>query len=249
VYFQLEGANTNAVISSEQTLPEKINYLIGNDPSQWHTGISGYGRVHYQNIYQGVDLVFYGNQSRLEYDFVVAPHANPKTIQLKLAGADQIKIEGNGDLAFSVQGQITRFQKPVVYQDINGVRHDITGRYRLKGDSVSFSIGAYDPTQPLMIDPVLSYSTFLGGGSYNNAWGVTVDGSGDAYVCGNTTAILTNLVTPGAFQTNFGGGTLGGDAFIAKLGSTGTNLVYFTYLGGSADDSASSSNASFSVVA
>lgn len=237
VHFKLEGANPDAMISSKQTLPGKVNYFIGNDPSQWRTGISAFERVRYQNIYPGIDLTFYGNQSHLEYDFVIAPHANVKAIQLKLAGADHVKIEPNGDLVFFVQGRTTRFHRPVVYQTIGGIRHDIAGNYRLKGNNMSFEVGAYDPTQPLVIDPVLSYSTFLGGTASDAAYGVAVDSSGDAYVCGYTFS-LNNLITRGAFQTNYGGGYLVGDAFVAKLGSAGTNLIYCTYLGGNDDDGA-----------
>ena len=235
-HFKFEGANPNAVISPEQTLPEKINYFIGNDSSQWHTGISVFGRVHYLDIYPGVDLEFYGNQSQLEYDFVIGPYANAKAIKLRLAGADHVKIEPNGDLAFSVQGRTTRFQHPVVYQTVNGIRHDITGGYRLKANVVSFEVGAYDHTQPLVIDPVLSYSSFLGGTAADQGWGVAVDSSGNAYVCGQTLSILTNILTVGALQTNFGGGGTLGDAFVAKIGSGGTNAVFITYLGGNQDD-------------
>jgi RHS repeat-associated protein len=240
-HIRLAGADANAMISAEQTLPEKVNYLVGNDPAQWRTGISVFGRVRYQNVYPGIDLTFYGSQSHLEYDFVVAPHADPDAIQLKLDGADHASIDPNGDLVFSVGGQTTSFQRPAIYQIIGGIRHDVAGDYQLNGNRVGFEIGAYDSTQPLVIDPVLSYSSFLGGGSYNSdAYGVAVDGSGNAYVCGGTLGIPTNLITHGAFQTNFGGGTISGDAYVAKLGSTGTNLIYFTYLGGNSDDEAAS---------
>jgi RHS repeat-associated protein len=236
-YLEFENANRDTVISAEQTLPEKINYFIGNDPAQWRTGISAFGRIRYQNIYPGIDLAFYGNQSHLEYDFAVAPGANPKAIVLKLEGADNAAIEANGDLVFSVKGQRTYFRRPAVYQNIDGTRQDVAGSYRLKGNSISFEIGNYDKSQPLVIDPVLSYSTFLGGaGGVTLGLGIACDSSGDAYVGGETTAIFTNVWTQGAFQTNYAGGTYNGDAFIAKIGPTGTNLVYLTYLGGSGDD-------------
>ena len=246
VHLKLEGANTNAVISAEQTLPEKVNYFIGNDPSQWHTSISAFGRIRYQNIYPGVDLVYYGNQTELEHDFIVAPYADVKAIKLKLEGADHLKIEQSGDLAFSVQGRVIHLRQPVVYQLIGGNRHDIVGRYRLKGTHVNFEIGAYDTRQPLVIDPVLSYSSFLGAGDW--AFGVAVDSAGNAYMCGLTGSLLGLLTTPGAFQTTYGGNSLGGpgDAFVAKLGSTGiyvtgltlsknfptTNAISSTLLGG-----------------
>ncbi len=163
VHIKLEGANQDAVISTEQSLPEKVNYFLGNDPSQWRVNQAAYGRVHYQNLYPGVDLVFYGNQTKLEYDFELAPHADAGVICLKLEGADQIKIEPDGGLAFSVQGRVTRFERPVLYQNIGGIRRNIAGGFRLYCDRVSFEVGTYDHNQPLVIDPVLSYSTFLGG--------------------------------------------------------------------------------------
>ena len=231
VYIQMEGADADAVISGEQTLPEKINYFIGNDPSQWHTGVSASGRVHYQGVYPGIDLTFYGNQSHLEYDFEIAPHANPKAIRLKLAGADHIAVEPDGSLAFSVQGRTIRFGRPAIYQTVNGVQHDIAGGWRLKGNQASFETGPYDKSQPLVIDPVLSYSTFLGGvgSEWVTGWGVAVDSGGNAYVTGWTSTALTNLITSGAFQTNYNNHF---DCFVAKIGSTGTNLIYCTYLGG-----------------
>jgi hypothetical protein len=241
VHLKWEGANSHAVIAPEQPLPEKANYLIGNDPSQWHTNLSAYGRVHYQNLYPGIDLVFYGNQTQLEYDFVVAPHADPKTINISIQGADQIAIEADGSLAFSVQGRVTRFNSPAVYQIANGARRDIAAGYKLRGNSVSFMVGAYDEQLPLVIDPVLSYSTFLGGLGIGTPMGVAVDSAGSAYVCGYTTSTLTNLVTPGAFQTTNRGGDVvfpsaGSDCFVAKIGSAGTNLLYYTFLGSSEED-------------
>ena len=237
VHFQWEGANTKAEVVSEQTLPEKINYFIGNDPAKWRTGLSAYGRVRYHDLYTGVDLAFYGNQGRLEYDFEVAPHANPKAIRLKLAGADHVTVDSKGDLVFSVGGRTGSFQRPAIYQMIGGVRHDITGGYRLKGNQVSFEAGAYDQSQPLVIDPVLSYSSFIGGTSETYGWSVAVDATGNAYVCGQTFSLLNNIVTVGAFQTNYmNGGPIAGDAFIAKIGSAGTNAVFITYLGGNGDN-------------
>jgi RHS repeat-associated protein len=238
VRLQFEGASPNAVISPEQTLPEKINYFIGNDPAQWRRSISAFGRVRYESIYPGVDLLFYGNQNQLEYDFVVAPGTDVKTIRLQLTGAEHAAIEANGDLAFSVGGQIIRFHKPEVYQTIFGIRQAVPGQYLLKGNHLSFEVGTYDKTLPLVIDPVLSYSSYLGGTKMDEGWGVAVDGSGNAYVCGQTLSLLTNILTAGALQTNYGGGLQAGDAFVAKIGSGGTNAIFISYLGGSDDDSA-----------
>ncbi len=237
-FLEFENANTGAPISAEQTLPEKINYFVGNDPKQWRTEVSAFGRVRYQNIYPGIDLTFHGNQGHLEYDFVVAPHANPEAIRIRLEGVDHAAIETNGDLAVSIQGRTICFCHPSIYQMIGGARHDIAGSYHLAGNSVGFEIGNYDASQPLVIDPVLSYSSFIGGvgGFGTEGFGIACDSSGNAYVCGETTANLTNIWAAGGFQTNFAGGSINGDAFVAKIGPTGTNLIYLTYLGGSSDD-------------
>lgn len=238
VHIKLDGSDANAVISSEQPLPGNANYLIGNDPTQWKSGVSVYGQVRYQNVYPGVDLIFHGSQSQLEHDFIVSPHADTQKIQMLIDGAESVELDPSGDLVFEVRGRTGELLKPVAYQEIGGIRQGVTCRYRLAGHRVSLELGSYDKSQTLIIDPVLSYSTYFGGAGADIALGVTADSGGNAYVVGETLSLPHNLITSGAFQTNFAGGSFNGDVFVAKIGSAGTNLVYCTYLGGNSDDAA-----------
>jgi hypothetical protein len=162
--ISLVGAARTPTMSGIDELPGRANYFIGRDPSKWQRDVPTYGRVHYQNVYPGIDLVHYGKQRQLEYDFVVAPGADPKKIVLGFKGADKLKIDAGGDLLLHVAGSDIRQHKPVVYQDIDGVRHEIAGSYVRKGaNRVGFKLAAYDASRSLIIDPVLSYSTYLGG--------------------------------------------------------------------------------------
>ena len=209
------------------------NYFTGNNPSQWLTNISQYGEVEYQNVYAGIDLVYYGNQQQLEYDFVVAPGANPGSIHLDFKGASSISLDTRGDLVLhTASGDVVQ-HAPVIYQDIGGVRHTVPGQFVLGAQGqVSFNVGAYDASLPLTIDPVLGYSTYLGSGNYDAGLGIAVDGSGNAYITGETSSINFPTTT-GAFQTSSAGSY---DVFVSKLNAAGTALVYSTYLGGSGDD-------------
>ena len=330
--LKLLRANPAAKVIGVNELPGKSNYLIGNDPKKWRTNVPTYGRVRYENIYPGVDLVYYGKQGgQLEYDFVVAPGADPGAIALaidaggqvssrqKAAGSSQpsvasrarragsgvtdhvprttdstqskirnrkskisssLRIAANGDLIVTAEGGEARFHKPVVYQEQsirlrrnssqltgesegaldcmspdNGQRtsanpkseiqnpKSIDAYYVLKSDGeVTFEIAPYDRTRPLIIDPVLSYSTYLGGSDMDYANAIAVDPSGNAYVTGYTASIDFPLVKP--VQSSPGGGTCTDgvdtiacfDAFVTKLNPAGTALVYSTYLGGSNED-------------
>jgi hypothetical protein len=170
IRIHLEGANSAPRITGTDQLPGKTNYFVGNDPKKWQTDVPSYARVKYADIYPGVDLVFYGKQHRLEYDFVVAPGADPKAIRLKLEGAGKLRVNAEGDLVLSVPGGEVVLQKPAVYQLLNGERHEIGGSYAVsKGHFVAFSVPAYDRSQPLILDPVVNYSTYLGG-----AWGQAI---------------------------------------------------------------------------
>ena len=199
--MRIEGANPAAQIAGVDRLPGKVNYFIGNNPKDWRTDIPSYARVKYRGIYPGVDLVFYGNQRRLEYDFVVAPGADPKVIQLSLKGAQKLRVNSNGDLIMSVSGGQVALQKPVIYQNLSSGRHEIQGRYVLAADSrVSFAVANYDRSAPLIIDPVLNYSTYLGGSAAPGdlAAAIAVDSLGDAFVTG-TTFSTTFPSSPGGF--------------------------------------------------
>jgi hypothetical protein len=237
VRLQFVGANPSARVTGEGELPGKINYFIGNDPAQWHTGVSTFTRLRVEEIYPGVNLVYYGNQQRLEYDFVVAPHADPAAIAIRFDGPEKIRVDARGDLVLSLGQDEIRQPKPTIFQDVRGVKKEISGGYQLTDQrTVTFKIGDYDRTLPLVIDPVLSYSTFLGGSASDTAWAVAVDTNGFVYVAGETSS--AQLATPGAFQTNNAGVNIRGDAFVAKFDNTASSLVYLSYLGGQLDDSA-----------
>ena len=215
-------------------MPGKSNYFIGSDPQKWLKNIPSYTGVQYRNVYPGVDLIYYGNQRQLEYDWVVAPGANPNSINLAIEGARRMHIDAQGDLVLSTEGGEVRQRKPVFYQEDGGVRKLVSGRYVIRDrNKVGFEIGAYDTSKPLVIDPVLLYATFLGGSNFEEALGIKVDSSGNAYVTGYT--FSNNFpTTAGALKTSFGAGSI--HAFVAKLNNTGTAFLYSTYLGGSGED-------------
>ncbi len=233
--LKLPGAQPRPHLSGEDQLAGKVNYFRGQDPAKWRTGIPTYARVKYHAIYPGVDLVFYGRQRQLEFDFVVAPGADPRQIRLAFEGADNLSLDATGNLVLQTgRGQVIA-QAPQVYQVIAGQRRAVAGRYRLEqspGREVGLEIAAYDTTQPLVIDPVLVYARWIEGSDADRAYGIAVDGAGCAYLTGLTGS--TNLpVTPGAFQPLRAGGTNAGiDVFVLKLNPAGTELVYGTYLGG-----------------
>jgi uncharacterized protein (TIGR03437 family) len=221
--------------TGEEQLPGTANYFIGNDPAKWHTGVPTYAKVRYRDVYPGVDLVYYGNQRQLEYDFAVAPGADPKPIRLEFAGAKALRVGVDGGLVVTAGGGEIAFHKPAVYQVVNGQRRVIEGRFALLGGhTVGFRLGSYDRGKLLVIDPVLVYSTYLGGsdffGDYANA--IAVDASGNAYIAGATYS-KDFPVSSGAFQnTNNAYGNSATSAFVSKLNPGGTALVYSTYLGG-----------------
>jgi len=234
--MRLAGANPSPETVGLEELPGKSNYFIGKDPSKWHTNVPMYSRVKYHDVYPGIDLVYYGNQRQLEQDFVIRPGAEPRSIVLGFQGADKLEVDAEGELVLHTAIGPIRQQRPFIYQEVNGVRREISGGYVLKSkDRVGFDVAAYNTSRPLVIDPVLLYSTYLGGGGELNA-AITVDSAGNAYVTGVTTS--TNYpTTAGDFQTTAPGGP--GDAFVTKLNPTGSGLVYSTYLGGSGSDQGS----------
>jgi hypothetical protein len=237
VQMQFINANAQAMIRGDAEQSGKINYLIGNDPAQWCTGVATFAQVRVESLYPGISLIYYGNQQRLEYDFTVAPHANPGQIAIQFAGVDKISVSPRGELILTIGKNEIRQPKPLLYQTVNGTREEISGGYKIvDARTVAFDIGKYNHALPLVIDPILSYSTYFGGNAGETAWAITVDTNGFIYVAGET--FSTQFSTPGAYQTNYHGGSQAGDAFVAKFGNLGTNLIYFTYLGGSGNDRA-----------
>src|SRR6516225_3323534 len=194
--LRLVKGNPQARVVGLDELPGRSNYFIGNDPSKWRSGVRNYAKVKYEGVYPVVDLVYYGNQGQLEYDFVVAPGADPRAITLALEQAPSdgrpLQIDRDGNLRVGVRGNEVVFHKPVVYQTSSAdpqsqvrSRDSIDGRYRVKGNhEVTFEVGSYDHSKPLVIDPVLSYSSFLGGldQDSSDSVSVAVDPAGNAYV-------------------------------------------------------------------
>jgi len=234
VRMQLAGANAAVEPVGVDRLPGSSNYFFGNDPAKWHNDIPNFGKVRYAGVYPGVDLVYYGNQRQLEYDFVVAPGANSKPIRLRFAGARELKLDGDGNLAIVATNGSIAFRKPMVYQNVNGARIPIAGRFQLLANNeVGFSLGNYDHSTPLVIDPVLSYSTYFGGTDAEFVVAVTSDAAGNAYVTGLTLSEDFPL-TAGAFQAvNYATPSNNvSTAFISKFNPSGTALLYSTYVGG-----------------
>ncbi len=243
--MKLLGSNPHAQVAGLEELPGKSNYFMGSDPKKWRTHIPTYRKVAYRQMYPGIDLVYYGNQRQLEYDFVVAPGADPKAITLGIEGTVgarhglPLRIDSQGDLVVSTEGVEIRFRKPRVYQTDNGqptpdpgLRTLVDGRYVLKGKhEVGFQVAPYDTTRALVIDPVLSYSTYLGGSDFDVGLGIAVDFMDNTYVTGFTCS--TNFPTANAFQATLGGSC---DVFVTKLNPAGSALLYSTYLGGSGFD-------------
>src|SRR6266536_2782587 len=164
--MKLVGANPKPQLTGEEELPGKVNYFIGNDPKKWRTNVSTYAKVKYREVYPGIDLVHYGNQRQLEYDFVVAPGTDPKAIRLGFEGAETMEIDARGDLLLHTPEGDVRQHKPVIYQEFDGTRTQVSGGYSLsRRNQCSCEVGKYDPGRPLIIDPTLSYSTYLGGNS------------------------------------------------------------------------------------
>ena len=233
VRMRLIEANPQPQVTGLEELSGKVHYFMGNDPKKWRADIPTYARVQYRDVYPGIDLVFYGNQRQLEYDFIVAPGADPAAIMLGIEGTEQIVLDAEGHLILETAAGTLQFQKPRIYQERNGVREFIHGDYVLEGaGQVSFQVAAYDPTRTLVIDPViLSYSTYLGGSAEDHGSAIAVDVAGNAYIIGWT--FSSDFPTASPFQAGLGGDR---DTFVTKLNATGDGLVYSTYLGGSSYD-------------
>ncbi len=231
--MKLVGSNSRPTMEGLEKLSGISNYFIGNDSAKWRTNVPQYKKVAMKNVYPGIDMVYYGNQRHLEYDFVVAPGVDTKVIRLAWNGPKGAKVDTKGNLVFKTKnGQIV-FKEPIIYQVKDGERKIIQGRYAMAGNhQVGFEVRDYDSSQPLVIDPQLDYSTYLGGSGENYGFKIAVDTNGDAYVTGYTNS--TNFpTTTGTYQNIFGGTY---DVFVTKLNSMGTSLVYSTYLGGSSED-------------
>jgi len=256
VRMRLVNANPAARVFGNDPSAGSSNYFLGNDTGRWRTNVPNFSQVRYEDAFPGVDLVYYGNQQQLEYDFVLAPGANLAGITLDVSSQDSpsrrgklapLRISANGDLLVAVGGEELNFRRPVVYQEdgsvplhrMGGASHPelhasaLEGRWVLKNRTqVGFEVAGYNTSKPLIIDPALYYSTYLGGSINDVAQAIAVDSSGNAYVTGNTSSVDFPLVNPiqSTLNTN-------GDVFVTKLDPTGSRLIYSTFLGGSRFDS------------
>lgn len=231
LHFKLVGAAPNPIIVGEDPQPGRVNYFIGNDRSKWHTNVPTYGRVRFKNVYPGIDLVYYGNHRQLEYDFDLSPGANPNSIKFEIEGSHGIRIDADGNLIFETAVGELHFQSPTVYQESLGSRVPLQGTYVLESPTrVGFHVLNADPGKPLVIDPTLIYSTYLGGSGNDQPTGIAVDSNGSVYVSGYTDSADFPLATLGALPT-------GNDhVFVAKFDPTGSTLVYSDYIGGNSWD-------------
>ncbi len=234
--MKLAGANPNASLTAVDQLPGKSNYFIGNNPAKWRTSVPQFARVRYENVYPGINLVFYGNEGHLEYDFQVAPSADPSQAELEFSRAAKLELK-DGSLVIQGENGSVRFDAPSAYQEIDGRKQTVEGAFVLRAaNRVGFTVGAYDHSRELVIDPILNFSTYFGGSGDEHNTSVAVDGSLNIYLAGSTTS--PNLPAPiGAVQTTLHGAQ---NIYVAKiqppLGSQVAKLLELTYLGGSGTD-------------
>jgi Beta-propeller repeat len=227
VQFNLVGATQNPSVVGEDQQIGRANYFFGKDPKRWHTNVPTYAKVRYKNVYPGIDLVYHGNHQQLEYDFEVSGPADPNLIQFEIKGANDLQFDTDGNLIVKVNGGNLIFQSPVIYQQSKGQRLAVGGQYVLKDSAhIGFHVAPYDSSKPLVIDPVLVYSTYLGGSGTEYPTGIAVDSGGNVYVGGYTDS--TDFES-----TIFGSPAASTDhVFVAKLDPTGSTLLYADYLGG-----------------
>jgi beta-propeller repeat-containing protein/exosortase sorting signal-containing protein len=246
VRLGVAGGTGQPRVTGIDPLPGKSNYFIGNDPRRWHLGVASYAAVRYEGVYPGVDLVFHGEARRLEYDFLISPGADPRRLRLSFAGAGPLRLGARGELILHTPGGDLVQPAPVAYQQDGERREPVAARFVLLSSpaspaagvepsaQVGFALGRFDRSRPLVIDPVLVYSTYLGGTDSDAGLAIAVDGAGNAYVTGSTGSMTFPGVGPGSIQPAYGGGK--SNAFVTKINAAGTAIVYSTYLGGTGGD-------------
>jgi len=227
------GARKDALITANEKIPGRVNYFIGSDRSRWHSDIPTFGAVTYENIYKNIDIKFYGTGRNIEHDIIVHPGADPSVVRFRYEGVKGLELTPGGRLNVRLTGGDIIEDRPIVYQVINGIRKAVKGSYRVLkeedgGFAYGYTVASYDRTKDLVIDPVLVYSTYLGGSGYDVGYDITVDKTGAVYITGSTSSQDFPLVGP--VQYAFGGGNE--DGFITKINPAGTAIVYSTYFGG-----------------
>jgi hypothetical protein len=229
IRMKIEGSTKSPAVTALDRIEAHSNYIIGNDPKKWVMDVPLYGRVRFQSLYPGIDLEYYGTQATLEYDFVVAPGADPEQIRLSVEGSDQLSIDNAGDLVVRVGSEEIRWAAARIYQRTEKGRAMVDGKYEFTGpNQVGFSIADYDRTRPLIIDPQLSYSTFLGGSDYDTGINIAVDKNSNAYITGRTSS-ANFPTTAGAYSL------IAKSSFVTKISADGSSLAYSTYFGSAMD--------------
>jgi len=233
IHMQMLGANSHARLAGGNELPGRANYYIGKDSTKWQQGVRGYSTVTYSEVYPGVNVAFHGQQRQAEFDFIVAPGASAAPIDLGFKGASKITTDDAGNLVLSSDAGNVVLHKPVAYQQKNGQRQMVDVSFETRAaNQIAFTLGAYDQSRELVIDPSVTYATYLGGTAEDDGYGIGIDGSGNAYITGQTAS--TNFPTAAAAHGSNAGGF---DVFVTKISADGSTLVYSTYVGGSGNDS------------
>jgi hypothetical protein len=230
VRLSFAGGARDGVISGFEPLLGRVNYYVGDDPARWRTNIPTFARVRYAGVYPGIDVVVYGNQRQLEYDFVVAPGADPRAIRVQIAGADSVAVDAAGDVSIRRGGRTIVQRSPVVYQERDGRRELVAARHRLESsNAIAFDVGTYDRSRPLVIDPVVVYSARIGVGT---ARAIAVDSAGYAYFAGENTGAFADEypMVNAAFPGRNGGRE---EIFVTRLSPNGSTLIYSTYIAAS----------------
>jgi hypothetical protein len=228
---KLLGAGREGEVEGVDELPGRANYFIGNDPTKWRRDVPSFARVRCRGVYPGIDLVYRGREKELEYDFVVWPGGDPRRIRLGFEGQRSLRLDASGNLVVALGREEVVHHAPLLYQQMASERRPVRGRWVLHAkDTAGFEVEAYDTSHALVIDPVLAYSTYLGGSSAEWGFGLAVDAAGSAYLTGYTTSL--DFPTQDPYQALPGGQ----DAFVTKLSPSGNAIVYSTYLGGSSAD-------------
>ncbi len=227
------GAQARRISGDADHVDGLRNYFLGNDPKKWVTGVRAFGSVRYDSLYRGIDAVVYGADGNVEHDFVVSPGADPGVIALGLEAEVRASLAADGSVVVGSGRDEARLARPTAYQIVAGTRRRVAARFVLRdATTIGFDVGSYDRALPVVIDPVISYSTFVAGTADESGAGVTVDASGNAYVTGGTSS-LDFPVTAGAYATSVSGLT---DGFVAKVAPDGSHYVFATYFGGAGDD-------------